>query len=122
MRLKQDQLATIVERREQDFLARLDKLLIPFSEAYANHPIERRIEMLGKVVEIARSYGIREELNVGLFAALALVCGVNSMRDPQAQEILGDRYRSGSAKVFQLWEWQRRRSPTAAIFSAEGRA
>jgi hypothetical protein len=102
--------------RQRDFIARLDALLMPYSRAYAAMPDGPRQEALGGVVNACRQWGIREELNVGLFSLLALVCGVSAIRSPAAQAVLADESSSGSAKVYQLWHAQRQNAAYDEIF------
>lgn len=116
MQLTQAQMNGLTGGRTADFLARLDRLLQPYSEAYAALPDAQRLEALGRVVTLSRAAGIREELNVGLFALLALLCGGDAIRSPEAQAILEDPTRNGSAKVYQLWHAQRQSAAHSEMF------
>jgi hypothetical protein len=112
----QGQLENLSQRLDTDFVHRLDRVLQPLSPVYAGLPAARRMDSVRKVVDLAQEHGIREELNIGLFAALLLLFGASGLREGDTQEILADSERSGAAKVFQLWAWQRRRHPDAQIF------
>ena len=117
--LSQRQLAQLADRRSTALLRRLDQVLLRFGGAYAGLEQGKRLKALEQVVALARSHGIREELNLGLFAALLLQFGGAGLREPEPREILGDADRSGAAKVFQLWAWHRRKFPDAPVFQAD---
>ncbi|MDB5860041.1 MAG: hypothetical protein JWQ76_3730 [Ramlibacter sp.] len=117
--LTRGQLSELSDRRSTALLRRLDEVLLGFNGNYAGLAPDKRLDALGKVVALARSHGIREELNLGLFAVLLLQFGGAGLREPEPQEILADADRSGAAKVFQLWAWHRRKHPDAPVFQAE---
>jgi hypothetical protein len=117
--LSQGQLSQLAHKRSTALLRRLDQVLLRFGGNYAGLTPDKRLEALKKVVTLARSHGIREELNLGLFAALLLQFGGAGLREPEPREILGDAERSGAAKVFQLWAWHRRKFPDAPVFQAD---
>ena len=116
IQLDPDQLDGLARGRQGDFITRLDSLLMPYSQPYAAMPDAPRKEALGRVVGACRQAGIREELNVGLFALLALLCGGGAIRGPEAQAILADGSSSGSTKVYQLWHAQRQNAAHDEIF------
>jgi hypothetical protein len=117
--LSRSQLSELADRRATALQLRLDQVLLRFGGAYAALEQPKRLEALGKVLSVARTHGIREELNLGLFAVLLLQFGGAGLREPEPREILADAGRSGAAKVFQLWAWHRRKYPDAPVFQAE---
>jgi hypothetical protein len=119
LEIKKNQFESLTGSQKRDFLLRLDQLLLPHSESYAATPTEKRLEALSMVVNNAEGYGIREELNLGLFALAMLVFGVATLRAAETQSILTDPHRTGAAKVFQLWVWCRKQFPDAAVFKGQ---
>ena len=118
MDIKANQLQAAVQARDRNFLGRLDALLLPHSAVYAAAPEAQRAQALAKVAAQAREWGILEELNIGLFALLALLLGAAHLHQPEPMAILRDPDRSGTAKAYQLWSWYRQRYPQAPIFAA----
>ena len=119
MNIKKNQLETISGTLKQDFLSRLDLLLQAHNATYAAASAERRFEALGAVVSHAEEYGIREELNLGLFALAVLVFGVDTLRGADLHLVMSDPHRTGAAKVYQFWAWCRRQFPDAAVFKEQ---